>query len=213
MTLVKWITCSVDAGNRDRFSAAQQRWSVIAAEPGLVAQVGAWDQARSEACILGCWTDKSAYQAFMSGRHDDVAERSGQRGTYQGMEIATGESLLTIPGHADTLADAVSRGVLLRVADCRVHPGRHEHFTAVQRDIWIPGMAAADGMLGGLFSQLGEDRYLVTTWWSSVQAHHRYSTADVSGLRRRAAADEDIAELRGHALILQPEWRIQPSAA
>jgi hypothetical protein len=74
-------------------------------------------------------------------------------------------------------------------------------------------MAAADGMLGGLFSQLGEDRYLVTTWWSSVQAHHRYSTADVSGLRRRAAADEDIAELRGHALILQPEWRIQPSAA
>src|ERR1035441_6686862 len=144
MTLVKWITCSVDAGNRDRFSAAQQRWSVIAAEPGLVAQVGGWDQARSEACILGCWTDKSAYQAFMSGRHDDVAERSGQRGTYQGMEIATGESLLTIPGHAGTLADAVSRGVLLPSALPRRQPGRRELSTAAGGSIRSPGVAGAD---------------------------------------------------------------------
>jgi heme-degrading monooxygenase HmoA len=213
MTFVKWITCSVDEGNRDRFSAAQQRWSEIATEPGLVAQVGGWDQTTGDAYLLGCWADRSCYQAFMSARHDDVAKRSGQRGTYQRIEVVTGESMLAIPGHTGTLADAVSGGIFLRVADCRVHPGRQDHFTAVQRDIWIPAMATADGMLGGLFSQLAEDRYLVTTWWSSIQAHRRYATTDVPGLRHRAAANEDIADLQNHALILQPEWRIQPLAA
>ena len=169
MTFVKWITCSVDEGSRGRFSAAQQRWSEIAAQPGLVAQVGGWDRASGDAHILGCWTGKSSYQAFMSGCHDDARKRSGQHGTYQKIEVVTRSSLLA-----------------------------------------IPGMAAAGGMLGGLFSRLGEDRYLVTTWWSSVQAHHRYATTAVAGLRRRAAADGDIADLRGYALTLQPEWHIQP---
>jgi heme-degrading monooxygenase HmoA len=202
MAFVKWITCSVGESDRERFSVAQRCWSELAGEPGLIAQAGGWDAGL--ACILGCWTDRPAYAAFMSDRHDDIAMRSGQAGTYTSIDVATGESVLDIPGRAAGVADAA----LLRVADCRLREGRQEHFTRVQRDVWIPAMTVADGMLGGLFSRLGEDRYLVTTWWSSVQAHQRYATTDVPELRRRAAVDEDIAQLRGHALVLEPEWSV-----
>src|SRR5262245_14014824 len=109
----------------------------------------------------------------MEERHDQVAADSGQAGTYQAIEVATGESELTMPGAARTLAAAASGGVFLRVADCQVRPERREHFVTAQRETWLPGMAAADGMLGGLFSRLGECRYLVTTWWSSAGAHER----------------------------------------
>jgi hypothetical protein len=168
MTLIKRITCSVRDGDRGRFDAAQRRWSQIADQPGLIVQAGGWDSAAPAACVLACWTGAEAYRDFMEGRHDQVAADSGQAGTYQAIEVATGESELTMPGAARTLAGAVSAGVFLRVADCQVRPERREHFVAAQRETWLPGMAAADGMLGGLFSRPGDYRYLVTTWWSSA---------------------------------------------
>jgi hypothetical protein len=212
MTFIKWITCSVRDGDRDRFDAAQRSWSQIADQPGLIAQAGGWDLAAPAACVLGCWTGAQEYRDFMAGRHDQVAAGSGQAGTYQAIEVATGASELTMPGAAGSLGAAVSGGVFLRVADCQVRPGRREHFVAAQRETWLPAMAAADGMLGGLFSRLGEYRYLVTTWWSSAGAHDRYAREDVPALRRAAGAADDVASLRGYGVALEPGWLVLPSS-
>lgn len=210
MTFIKWITCSVGDGDRGRFDAAQQGWSQVADQPGLIAQAGGWDSVAPVACVFACWTGAEAYRDFMAGRHDKVAADSGQAGTYQAIEVATGESELTMPGAARTLAGAVSGGAFLRVADCQVRQGRREHFVTAQRQTWLPGMAAADGMLGGLFSRLGEHRYLVTTWWSSAGAHDRYAKEDVPALRRAAGAGDDLASLRGYGVALEPGWLVLP---
>lgn len=211
MTFVKWVTCSVRDGDRSRFDAAQQRWSRIADQPGLVAQAGGWDRTAPAACVLACWSGAAAYRDFMEQRHDQAAADTGQAGTYESIEVATGESELEMPGAARTLAEAVSAGVFLRVADCQVHPGRREHFAAVQRETWLPGMSAAPGMLGGLFSRLGDHRYLVTTWWSSADLHDRYAREQVPVLRRTAAAGDDLAALRGYGVALEPAWLVLPS--
>jgi heme-degrading monooxygenase HmoA len=71
---------------------------------------------------------------------------------------------------------------------------------------WITSGMAAEGMLGGMFSRLGTDRYLVTSWWSSADAHHRYVKEDVSTLRRTAGAGDDRAALRGYGVVLEPAW-------
>lgn len=210
MTFIKWITCFVRDGDRSRFDAAQRHWSQIADQPGLIVQAGGWDRVAPAACVLACWTSAEAYRDFMERRHDRVAADSGQADTYQAIKVVTGESELTMPGTVRTLAPAVSEGVFLRVADCRVRPERRGHFTAAQRETWLPGMAAADGMLGGLFSRLGEHRYLVTTWWSSAGAHDRYAREDVPALRRAAGAEDDLASLRGYGVVLEPGWLVLP---
>lgn len=210
MTLVKWITCSVRDDDRGRFDTAQRCWSQIADQPGLIVQAGGWDSKTSSACALACWTSAKAYRTFMAGRHDRVAAGSGHTGTYQSIETATGKSELTMPGTARTLTEAVSGGAFLRVADCQVRSERREHFATAQRETWLPGMAAADGMLGGLFSRLGEYRYLVTTWWSSIDAHDRYASEDVPALRRAAGAGDDLDSLRGYGVLLEPGWLVLP---
>lgn len=210
VTFIKWITCSVGGSDRGRFDTAQRCWSQIAGQPGLIVQAGGWDRAGHAACVLACWTGAESYRDFMKRRHDQVAADSGQAGTYQAIEVATGESELTMPGAARTLAAAAAGGAFLRVADCQVRPGRREHFASAQRQTWIPGMAAADGMLGGLFSRISEQRYLVTTWWSSAGAHDRYAEEDVPGLRRAAGAGDDLASLRGYGVELEPGWLVLP---
>jgi hypothetical protein len=143
MTFIKWITCSVRDDDRGRFDVAQRRWSQITDQPGLIVQADGWDSTAPTACVLACWTGAEAYRDFMEGRHDQMAADSGQAGTYQAIEVVTGESEPTLPGAARTLAGAVSRGVFLRVADCQVRPERREHFVTAQRETWLPGMAAS----------------------------------------------------------------------
>jgi Domain of unknown function (DUF4937 len=205
---LKWITCSVVEGSRDAFSLAQQGWSAIAGQPGLVGQVGGWDTTTGDAHVLGVWTDRGSYELFMRDRHDVVASQSGQARTYRAVRTAIGEAIFTIDGDASSLPDAVARGVLLRVAECRVVAARRANFVGVQRQVWAPGMAAAGGMLGGVFTQLAEERYLVTTWWSDPAAHQRYASEDVPGLRELAGAEDDLTSLVGHVLLLEPRWRV-----
>lgn len=204
----KWITCTVDPGTRPAFSTAQERWSVIAAEHGLIGQVGGWALDTNRAHLLGVWDCAEPYARFMRHRHDCVAEQAGHAGTYRDLEVSTGPVVFSIDGDAGSLGVAIEQGALLRVADCVVRAGRGEHFVEVQRSVWAPGMAAAAGMLAGLFTQLGPDRYLVTTWWSSPTAHTRYDRDDVKVLRQRAAADDDIDTLTGTAFNLKPRWRV-----
>lgn len=206
--LLKWVTCSVSEETREAFGSAQRGWSAIAGQPGLLGQVGGWDTTTDDAHVLGLWADNQSYEAFMQRRHDVVAEQTGQASTYQAIETATGSPIFTIPGDSSTLAEAIAGGVVLRIADCEVTDGRRDHFVQVQREVWAPGMAAAGGMLGGVFTQLGPDRYLVTTWWSDVAAHERYVSENVIRLREQAGADDDITSLSGHVLVLEPRWKV-----
>lgn len=205
---LKWVTCSVDEASHGAFGFAQEGWSAIAEQPGLVGQVGGWDTATGDALILGVWANRSSYELFMRDRHDAVANRLGQSRTYLAVHAAIGDAIFTIDGDAASLPHALAAGVLLRVADCQVGTAHRAHFIDVQRGVWAPGMAAAGGMLGGVFTQLAEDRYLVTTWWSDAAAHQRYAAEDVPGLRKQAAADGDLTSLVGHVLPLDSRWKV-----
>ncbi|MFI5987075.1 DUF4937 domain-containing protein [Streptomyces sp. NPDC051555] len=206
----KWIECGVSAGAREFFSAGQGAWSVISDQPGLVGQVAGWDAATGRAHVLGLWRDAEAYGRFMDDRHDEVFAGSGQGDGYTSIETAGGATVLEMAGDAADLARALDGATLLRAADCRVLPGREEHFMAVQREVWAPGMAAAGGMLAGVVTRLAEQRYLVTTLWSGPEAHERYAAAHLPALLARAGLDEDLRSTTGHLIPLEPHWRVLP---
>ncbi|MFI9813032.1 DUF4937 domain-containing protein [Saccharothrix variisporea] len=199
--LAKWITCDVPTGARDRFAATQREWSVIADQPGLVGQVGGWDDRTGRAHVLGLWSDADSHQVFLRDRHDAVADAGG----YTGIVVVLGEVSLVMPGAAP-VADALDGG-LLRVADCHLAEGAEGHFEDVQREVWAPAMASA-GMLAGIVARLAGRRHLVATFWPDAETHRRYA-ARVPELRDRAAADVDITSMTGHVLELEPTWRVR----
>ncbi|MFJ8887708.1 DUF4937 domain-containing protein [Streptomyces sp. NPDC102402] len=206
----KWIGCWVPVAARGQFSAAQSGWSTISDQPGLVGQVGGWDSDTGRAHLLGLWTDAEAYRCFMSGRHDAVAADNRHSASYTEMDIATGEIIFEMVGDTADLPHALERAALLRVADCRLLPGRKEHFLEAQRSVWAPGMAAAGGMLAGVVTRLGANRYLVTTLWSGSAVHQSYTTQHLPALRSRATPESDIQSMTGHVLPLEASWRVLP---
>ncbi|PSL55008.1 uncharacterized protein DUF4937 [Saccharothrix carnea] len=201
--LAKWVTCDVPAGARDAFGAAQARWTAVADQPGLIGQVGGWDPRTGRAHVLALWADADSHRVFLRDRHDALADASG----YRGIEVALGESVLTLPGTAATVAEAMD-GPVLRVADCHLAEGAEEHFADVQRRVWAPAMEAA-GVLGGLVASLTPDRHLVATFWPDTATHRRY-VEQVPDLRTRAAVTTDLTAMTGHVLALEPSWRVRP---
>ncbi|MFG2389115.1 DUF4937 domain-containing protein [Streptomyces lavendulae] len=209
----KWIGCSVPTAARERFSEGQRGWAAIADQPGLIGQVGGWDPATGRAHVLALWTDAAAYRRFMDERHDRVFAATGQGGGCSAIGTATGETFLDMAGDATDLAPVLRSATVLRVADCRLLPGREEHFLEAQREVWAPGMAAAGGMLAGTVTRLGDRRCLVTTLWSGPQAHDRYVAGHLPALRARAGLQEDLHSMTGHLISLEPDWRVLPATA
>ncbi|MFF2545189.1 DUF4937 domain-containing protein [Kitasatospora sp. NPDC058063] len=204
----KWIDCRVRPGAREAFAAGQRRWSVISDQPGLVGQTGGREPGADRALLLALWSDEPAYARFMRERHDRAAAHADQRSSCTGIEVATGPVVLTMPGAAPSLPAALARATVLRAADCRLRPGRADHFLDVQRELWAPGMAAADGMLGGTVTRLSPGRHLVTTLWTTPAAHRDYTTHHLPALLARAGVPTDVRTLTGHLLPLEPSWRI-----
>ncbi|MFF2659428.1 DUF4937 domain-containing protein [Kitasatospora sp. NPDC058032] len=204
----KWIGCEVPEDGRERFSDAQRAWAAIRDQPGLIGQVGGWEGGYAR--VLGLWADEEAYGRFMRERHDAVVAASGQGGTYTAIEAGTGDVVLEMAGDAADLRGALGTAALLRVADCRLRPGRAAHFMDVQHEVWAPGMAAAGGMLGGVVTRLDPQRYLVTTLWSGAAAHERYAAEHLPALHERAAVADDLQALTGHRLALEPAWTVLP---
>lgn len=60
------------------------------------------------------------------------------------------------------------------------------------------------------FIRLEPRRYLVTTLWSDAAAHQHYSTQHLPALRSRAAPENDLQSITGHALPLEADWRVLP---
>ncbi|MGW7448356.1 DUF4937 domain-containing protein [Kitasatospora sp. NPDC054795] len=208
----KWIDCRVRPGAREAFAAGQRRWSAISDQPGLVGQTGGWAPGADRALLLALWSDEPAYARFMRERHDRAADHADQRSSCTGIEVATGPVVLTMPGAAPSLPAALARATVLRAADCRLRPGRADHFLDVQRELWAPGMAAADGMLGGTVTRLSPERHLVTTLWTTPAAHRAYSTHHLPALLARAGVPTDVRTLTGHLLPLEPSWHIGADA-
>jgi heme-degrading monooxygenase HmoA len=206
--LVKWITCEVPPAAEVEFSAAQAGWSALSAVPGLIGQVGGWNKTGT-ACVLAVWEDRGTYETFLRDHHDRIVATTGQAGTYDTIDIAVGTVLQDMPG---TAAGRLYDAEVLRVADCRVRPGRDDHFRDVQRTVWAPGMAEADGMLGGLFTQLDDHRYLVTTGWRDAESHRRYVAERFPRLRELAGAAGDLSAIRGHEVALTRSWRVTGEA-
>ncbi len=206
--LVKWIVCDVAPTSRNEFSQAQEGWAVLSGEDGFVCQVGGWDEKSPDtACVLAVWTDAEAYERFMCDHHDAILRASGQPDTYRSVRVATGQPILEMRGDRNGIGVFVTAGVL-RVADCVVLPGHEDHFRRVQEHVWLPGMASADGMLGGLFSQVGERRYLTTTGWRDARSHERYVHERVPALRAAAGTAGDLQRIESHVLSLIPAWTV-----
>ena len=213
--LLKWIVCQVAPESLGAFSQAQAQWRRLETVDGFRGQFGGWDTrntsgSRHVACILGLWRDSDSYRDFMSNVHDPVVDASGQAATYTSATTALFDVQINIDGSQSDLRTAIADSRFLRVADCRLRPGREPHFRQVQADVWNPGMAAAGGLLAGALSQSIRDerRFLVTTLWQSEQSHAAYVRDRLPQLRERAAVESDVAELNGHMVVLEPSWRV-----
>lgn len=209
--IVKLIRCRMEDGSHDRFMSGQQRWRPLAQVQGFVGQIGGWRADDSdEAVIIGLWRDKASYEAFMSDVHDRLFERTGQKGSYSSSEVSLWDCLLDMPGVEPALPEAIGGGALIRIALGEVLPDRHDHFQQVQRDIWVPGMNGAPGMLAGVFSRSLQDdsKYLVCTLWESAGAHAAYRADTLPALRERAAVEGDCRSLEGFIVPVEPSWRV-----
>lgn len=141
----------------------------------------------------------------MAGAHDRLA--AGQAGTYDGIEVRHWDHRLDIG--ASLLADfSFPAGAVLRLARCRVKAGREEHFHRAQADVWNPGMRTARGMRGGAFARHGQAEFLVLSLWNSAADHERYRTDRFAELRRESRAADDLEDITGDLVALDPGWTV-----
>lgn len=211
--LLKWIVCEVAEEDREAFSVAQRSWAALRSVDGFLGQVGGWNvKSAGQACIVGLWADVGAYERFMREVHDSVFETSGQARTYRTIQVLLVDVLLDIEGSRPKLGAVLGDGGLLRVADCVLHPGRAAHFLEMQTSVWNPAMAAAGGMLAGVFGSVGReaDHYLVCTMWQDVGVHQAYVDKILPALQERAAIGLDLRHITGHMVEVEPSWRVMP---
>jgi heme-degrading monooxygenase HmoA len=200
--LVKWITCAVV--DRPGFDRRQRRWEALRTVPGFLGQVGGWSvRDPATAHLFAFWAGRTEHQRFLAGPHDGLA--AAQAGTYAEIKVRLFDRRLDI---GEPFRPEFSRAGQLRLAHCLVHPLRVEHFTDAQVRVWNPGMGSAPGMLGGVFAQAGEAEFLVWSMWASAADHEAYRVERFAELRRRAGAAEDLAEVVGDLVEVEPAWSV-----
>ncbi|MCM3002982.1 YdbC family protein [Priestia koreensis] len=96
--LTKIINCSVPDSKKDHFSYTQQHWSALAHVNGFIGQLGGWNIDRpNEACIIGVWDDHDSYTDFMKHTHDSLFYQSGQKQTYDSLQVSISEQSYLAP--------------------------------------------------------------------------------------------------------------------
>lgn len=211
--LLKWIVCRVSEPLRVPFSTSQSKWKQLSKVPGFLGQVGGWNlKAKEEACIIAIWQDENSYNRFMKVDHDKIVRHNDQMGTYESIEVALLSPTYDMPGSRKSMTDSLQESCALRIADCFVKPDREEHFLEMQREVWIPTMCEAEGMLAGTFSKVEHEqcRYIVTTLWKSLELHDRYAQTSVPALREKANVAEDVEQLTGGLVSLSSDWLVLP---
>lgn len=170
----------------------------------------------ARACILSLWRDREAYEYFFEYTHDAVTYKNGQAAAYRGIDIQVATSLIRLPGAATSvsatrsLREALRRARGLRLADCRIHARRQDHFIDMQLRHWGPGMREAPGMLGGVFSVVSRAvrRFLVATLWEDAASHQAYRRDALPGLQARTGAVDDLESITGRFVTLNDAWRV-----
>lgn len=154
--------------------------------------------------LFGFWESRAFYDSFMARSHDRL--HASQVGTYKDMRTLLFEYRFDVKtGFRPEFTDAD----LLRVAHCRVHQERIDHYVLMQEKVWNPAMAGSPGMLRGAFAQArSEDEFLVLSMWNSAAEHGKYRTERIERLSLRAQTNADIAALDGDVIDLEPAWTV-----
>jgi len=207
--LLKWISC--DVTDAAVFDVDQRRWAAaLRGIPGFLAQGGGWSRRLPNAAhVFAFWDSERSHARFMAHEHDEIV--ASHRESWAGITVRTFLHRFDIGRPArPTFSDAT----VLRVAHCRVHPDRVEHFVAAQAGVWNPGMGACAGLRRGVFAQAGESTFLVLSMWRSVADHESYLDGPFAELRARAGVASDLAEMSGHLVDIEPAWSVSvPPAA
>ncbi|MEU4349354.1 YdbC family protein [Streptomyces sp. NPDC023838] len=200
--LVKWIRCTVV--DRPGFDRGQRKWAGLLGEPGFRGQGGGWSRGRPDvAHVFSFWESRPFYDSFMARSHDRLA--AAQSGTYRDARAKLFDHRFDVKtGFEPRFTDAD----VVRVAHCRVHADRVEHFRNAQERIWNPAMAGSPGMLRGMFGEAPGHEFLVLSMWRSAAEHGKYRADRVERLSLRAGTEADVAGLTGAVVDLNPSWTV-----
>lgn len=200
--LVKWFRCRVV--DRAGFERGQGAWRELLGEPGFRGQGGGWGRGRPhEAHIFCFWENRSYYDMFMAGPHDEIA--AAQHGTFERADVRLFEQRQEVKvGFRPYFADAD----LLRAAHLRVRPDKGDHFTLMQQKVWNPAMAGSPGMLRGVFAEGAGSEFLVLSLWDSANERAKYRDASIGRLEERAGLDADVLSVAGEIVDLVQRWTV-----
>lgn len=200
--LVKWIRCTVV--DRRGFERGQRKWAGLRGEPGFRGQGGGWSRARAGVVhLVAFWESRALYDSFMARSHDRLA--TAQLGTFKDMRVRLFEHRMDVKLGFEPRFEGAD---VLRLAHCRVHEERVEHFTLMQEKVWNPAMAGSPGMLRGVLGQSEEGDFLVLSMWSSAAEHGKYREDRVERLALRAQTAADVAALAGDVVDLESTWTV-----
>jgi heme-degrading monooxygenase HmoA len=216
--LLKWIRCQVEPEQTASFARAQEAWAPLTRVEGFLGQCGGWQAQQGNpalACILGIWESRERQEAFLHhGIHDAIVEGSRQLKTLSSWETVLLDVVHPMPGEFPDLALALQQApasAILRIADCHVLLDQQPAFLQTQREIWLPAMRQADGMLGGCFATDHDGRFLVTTLWRDASCHRQYAQERLPGLRDQVTRLDALPEdLSGYAFPLESAWHVKP---
>lgn len=208
---IKWIVCCIKKNFEKEFSLAQEKWIKMQETSGLIGQIGGWDlKDKNTACVISFWEDQKSLEYFMQNIHDKIFLENKQVECYDSIEVGYFNSILSMEGECSSLVDIIKNAKLLRIADCFVKQNNIDHFEKVQNEIWLPGMKNSNGMLGGKFSQSNNNssRYLVSTFWNSLENHDNYVENKLLKLKVLANVKSLINSITGRQIVLVDSWKI-----
>ena len=154
--------------------------------------------------VFAFWESRAFYDSFMARSHDRLA--AAQSGTYKDIQVKLFDYRFDVKtGFEPRFTDAD----LVRVAHCRVHEERVEHFALMQEKVWNPAMAGSPGMLRGPVRRGARG----TSSWCCRCGSRPPSTASTgrsawSGSPLRAQIEADVAALAGDIVELEPSWTV-----
>ncbi|MEU0631137.1 YdbC family protein [Streptomyces sp. NPDC005989] len=200
--LVKWIRCTVV--DRRGFERGQRKWAELPGEPGFSGQGGGWSRERPDvAHIFAFWENRVFYDSFMARAHDGLA--AAQSGTYSGIQVKLFEHRFDVKtGFEPHFTDAD----VVRVAHSKVREDRVEHFALMQERVWNPAMAGSPGMLRGVFGEAPGHEFLVLSMWQSSAERGKYRAGSIERLSQRTQIEDDVAEVAGDVVQLEPSWTV-----
>ncbi|MET8576178.1 YdbC family protein [Streptomyces sp. NPDC005012] len=203
--LVKWIRCTVT--DPRGFEQGQRKWAGLRGESGFQGQGGGWSRVRPGVVhLFSFWESRVLYDSFMALSHDRLA--TAQAGTFRDPRVRLFTHRFDVKtGFRPRFAEADR----VRVAHCRVHEDRAEHFALMQEKVWNPAMAGSPGMVRGLFAEAPGPEFMILSMWQSAAERAKYRAERVERLALRAQLEADVADLDGDIVDLEPTWTVVPA--